>query len=134
MTLYQSFRNFLRRNNISEEPSSIENSSIIFKYKNLNYVFLYDNDSPNYFRLILPRIASCERINAAELYIEALKASAEYKIAKLVLIDNQIWASFEQIILDSDADNSEIYNMGIKILSICYQRIHDFVESHQQAD
>lgn len=132
MTLYQSFRRYLKKNTISEEQGSVEGSSILFKRNNLYYVYLYDNDNPYYFRLLLPRITDYDNINEAELNKMALEASAEYKIAKLVVIDNQIWASFEQIILDPDAENSEIYDMGIRILNACYRRVSDYVRDHQQ--
>lgn len=134
MTLYQSFRKYLKKNNIPEEQGSVEGSSILFKQNNLYYVFLYDKDNPNYFRLLLPKIAGYEHVNEAELNKLALEASAEYKVAKLVVIDNQIWASFEQIILDSDAENSEIYNMGIRVLNACYLRISDYSNTHRQDD
>lgn len=132
MTLYQSFRKYLRRNNITEEQGSQEGTSIFFKNNNLFFVFLYDSESPNYFRMLLPYIANFEHIDAAELCKHALEISAEYKVAKLVVIENQIWASFEQIILEPDADNSEIYNMGIGILQACCHRISSFVNSHRQ--
>lgn len=132
MTLYQSFRKYLKKNTIPEEQGSVEGSSILFKQNNLYYVFLYDNDTPNYFRLLLPKIAGYDHMDEAALNKMALEASAEYKVAKLVVIDNQIWASFEQIILDPDAENSEIYNMGIRILNACYIRISSFVKTHKQ--
>lgn len=132
MTLLQSFRRYLKKHNIAELQESLDSSSIIFRQNNLFYVYLYDSDNPYYFRLLLPRIADYRNINEAELNKMALKASAEYKIAKFVVIENQIWASFEQIILDADSDNSEIYDMGIRILAACYQRVRDYLSSHSQ--
>ena len=132
MTLLQSFRRYLKKNNIDELQGSSDSSSIIFRQNNLFYVYLYDGDNPYYFRLLLPRIADYSNINEAELNKMALEASAEYKIAKFVVIENQIWASFEQIILDADSDNSEIYDMGIRILAACYQRVRDYLSTHSQ--
>lgn len=132
MTLLQSFKRYLKINNIDELQESPDSSSIIFRHKNLYYVYLYDSDNPYYFRLLLPRIADYSNINEGDLNKMALEISAEYKIAKLVVIENQIWASFEQIILDADSENSEIYDMGIRILAACYLRIRDYLSSHSQ--
>lgn len=132
MTLLQSFRRYLKKHNIAELQESSDNSSIIFRQNNLFYVYLFDSDNPYYFRLLLPRIADYSNINEAELNKMALEASAEYKIAKFVLIENQIWASFEQIILDAESDNSEIYDMGIRILAACYQRVRNYLSAHSQ--
>ncbi len=132
MTLLQSFRRYLKKHNIAELQESPNSSSIIFRQNNLFYVYLFDSDNPYYFRLLLPRIADYSNINEAELNKMALEASAEYKIAKFVVIENQIWASFEQIILDADSDNSEIYDMGIRILAACYQRVRNYLSAHGQ--
>ena len=132
MTLYQSFRRYLKMNTIRVEQGSVEGSSIIFKQNNLYYVYLYDNENPYYFRLLLPRIADYKLISEAELNRMALEASAEYKVAKLVVIDHQIWASFEQIILDPDSENSEIFNMGIRILNACYVHVSNYIRTHRE--
>ena len=132
MTLLQSFRRYLKIRNIDELQSSSDSSSIIFRHNNLYYVYIYDSDNPYYFRLLLPRIADYSNIDEAKLNKMALEASAEYKIAKFVVIENQIWASFEQIILDADSENSEIYDMGIRILAACYQRVKDYLSTYVQ--
>ena len=132
MTIYYSFRKYLKKNNIHEEQGSIEGASLLFKHNNLYYVYLYDNDDPNYFRLLVPKIVDYNN-NEAKLNKYALEVSAEYKVAKLVVIENQIWASFEQIILDPDKDNTVIFDMGIRILNACCKRISNYVSTNNSS-
>ena len=134
MTLYQSFRKYLKKKNIEVEQGSIEGVQIIFRHDNLYYAYIYDAGTPYYYRLLLPRISELYQNNEAELYRIALEASAEFKVGKLVIIENMIWASFEQIILDTDADNTEIFDTGIRVLSGLYQRISSYINSHGHAN
>lgn len=129
MTLYQSFRRYLQNKEIVVEPGSEQGSLFIFRIDNLSYVFYYDNNYPHYFRLMLPYIANYDNVDANELNKRALRLSGEYKVGKLFVVDNQIWASFEQIILNPDADNSEIFETGIRILSFLFHSISEFVKS-----
>lgn len=116
MTLYQSFVNYLQKKNIPKESGSSE-GTILFKYNNLNYVFVYDVEEPYYFRLLLPRISDCNDGNDIGLYRYALELSNKYKVGKMVIINNSIWVSFEQIVMNPNADNDFIYDMAIRVLS-----------------
>lgn len=129
MTLYQSFRRYLRNKSISVEDSSIEGTTIVFRHNNLTYVYLYDSENPYYFRLLLPRIADYENLDEARLNKKALELSGEYKIAKIVVMDNQIWVSFEQMILDPEAENTQIYNVGLGVLHACYLSVTEYANS-----
>jgi hypothetical protein len=90
---------------------------------------LYDTDDPYYFRLVLPRIADYNEIQEADINKFALEKSGEYKICKLVVIDNNIWASFEQIILNPDAENDYIYDAALRILSSIQRTLRDYINS-----
>lgn len=131
MTLFQSFARYVKKNNLEITKDSEEGISIVFRYNNLSFVYLYDSNSPHFFRLMLPRLADYNGVNDCELNRRSLEISAEYKIGKLIVINNSIWASFEQTILDTDADNSDFYDMGIRILEAIYQKLYEFVHAGQ---
>lgn len=128
MTLYQSFRNYLEKKGVSIDQNSEQGNMLLFKYESLSYVFYFDFHYPHYFRLMLPYISSYQNIDENALNKNALELSGEYKVAKLFIVENRLWASFEQLILDPDVDNTEIFETGMRILYYIYQSISKFVE------
>lgn len=131
MTLYQSFHKFLDKNSIQIESGSNEHMLLFYKDK-LYYAYVYDQENPYYFRLILPYIADYNGQYDAELNKYALELAAEYKVGKLIVVDGKMWAAFEQLILDTDANNDVIYKMGIRILGIYYKQISEFINKKTQ--
>lgn len=131
MTLYQSFTRYLEKEKISLDKNQNTGSLILFKKEGLYFVFQSDEDFPRYFRLMLPKILNCDELNRANLYQRTLEISAEFKVGKLGVVDNYLWASFEQIILDTNADNSKIFEFGITILENMHKELKHMVESQQ---
>lgn len=76
-----------------------DDSSITFDYKNLHYLFIVDNEDPYYFRMIIPNIIKPKQKKEEELLPIINSINIEYKVAKLVLLeDKNVWISAEQFL------------------------------------
>ena len=110
---------------IKDYQFSVDDNFITFKHNGWNMVLVSDND-PYYFRLVLPRLISITDENANALMKKALFLSGEYKVAKAVLFQDDIWIFFEEILSDYDFKNSELFDRAIVILSNFAKDIKDF--------
>jgi len=70
-------------------PTTDEDGDIRFKCEGWLYLVVFDEDDPQYFRLILPNFYSAEDDTSRREAIEAAnKATAATKVAKLFLLDD----------------------------------------------
>lgn len=122
MDIKTAFKQYLT---IKNYQFSVDNDFITFKHDGWNMVLVSDND-PYYFRLVLPRLISITDENANALMKQSLLLSGEYKVAKAVLFQNDIWIFFEEILSDYDFKNYELFNQAIVILSSFAKDIKDF--------
>ena len=122
MDIITAFKQYLT---IKNYQFSVDNDFITFKHDGWNMVLVSDND-PYYFRLVLPRLISITDENANALMKQSLLLSGEYKVAKAVLFQNDIWIFFEEILSDYDFKNYELFNQAIVILSSFAKDIKDF--------
>ena len=134
MTLFQSFKRYLEKEGIPIEKGSNSESLLLFKKDLFYYAFTYNDSDPHYFRLLLPNIWKCEGQDLEFIYKKALEVSAEYKIGKFGIVDNCLWASFEQLILDTNANNVEIFACGIIMLEMMCKEIKKIIKTHQEMD
>ena len=117
MSLIRSFEIFLEQNNTPIHQK--DEKRIVFKKDDLYYVFLYDDQDPVYFRLVLPKVDS---INNSD--IEKLKKlfdlSAKYKGGQIYLFDKDVWLSVELFVIDPEIDTSPLYKRALDILKSMY--------------
>jgi hypothetical protein len=113
-SLQQAFNSFLQ----SDEISGVSNyrqfdaKTTLFSYEGINFLYVYESDDPSFFHLIVPRI----EVFSDGLYSRMLDFSQRYKIAKVLLIDNHVWFSFEQIVLNIIEGDYRLFKLSLKIL------------------
>ena len=113
MDVYSAFKQFL----VIKELSFTEGDHYLsFRYNEWNYVLLYDQEDPFYFRLALPRLAPTSP-DDLPLLKEALSLSAHYRVAKAVVLKDEIWLLFEAILGESEVKNSYLFERAVAILS-----------------
>lgn len=122
MDITTAFKQYLTIKNYS---FSVDEKFITFKHNNWNILLISDDD-PYYFRLVLPRLITLTDDNANALMKKALSLSGEYKVAKAVAFQNDIWLLFEEILSDYDFKNTELFDRAITILSNFAKEIKDF--------
>lgn len=95
---YLSSKNLAFQNNVEEQ--------ITFQFADLNYLFVYDNSDPNYFRMLLPNIFKIEdeRDGIKCRYGSIINEfNSTYKVVKaFVFTENQVWLSVEQFVYSEE--------------------------------
>ena len=98
--MLNAFLHFLQSKEISSDSSSEgQDEMLLFSYKGLKYVFMYDKNDVNYFRILLPNIVSMKGADKERRakYLDAVnEANNRYKVAKFCINDDMISMVVEQ--------------------------------------
>ena len=113
MDLLQSFKNYL---DLRQVPYQVNEDVVSFTIDGWHFLLLYDRDTPNYFRLALPKLVAIDANFCIEQYKKALQISADYKVAKAAIITDYLWFVFENFLPDYDSASSKIFEKAIRIL------------------
>ena len=129
MTLLQSFRKYLNARQVTVQ-SEINEQRITFERDGLNYVFFSDLRDPLYFRIMLPRI---DQIENADISILNLlnDLTKTYKSGKAVLVNADVWLTFEIFVDEADASHDAVFERGFSILS---DMLNDYRRHRKQTD
>lgn len=118
------FKSFLATLNgvtISKE----ENNILSFKYKDLNLLFVLDDDDPYYIRIILPNIATASNIKDDYNINEVINnCNTYFKVAKMIIRDNSIWLSIEQF-LYSKEKSGDFFKRSLSIVDAVIGKLSD---------
>lgn len=120
------FRQFISVQNEVESFSFETEGLIEFKSKGLNYAFVYDDKTPNYFRLILPNIYEIKDDKSAVLKV-INTTNWRFRVAKAVMVDSEdgaedgakVWACFEQFVFSCE-NIASLFATGVEVLRAIY--------------
>ena len=94
-------RQFLQYRGIT--INDINESTFSFTTNGLNYTFVHDrNDDPYYFRLILPNVLQVNSANRGEILNRINDRNVRFKVAKSVIVNNNVWIVAEQFVYSHD--------------------------------
>jgi hypothetical protein len=98
------FSDFLKDEGYS--PKIDDNGNIVFKVEGLSYVIILDDKDEEFFRILFPGFWNIKNPDE-RLKVEraALKATEETKVAKVLPVGDNTWASIE--IFSSSIDNTK---------------------------
>lgn len=113
MDLLQSFKKYL---DLRQVPYQVDEDVVSFSIEGWHFLLLYDRDTPNYFRLALPKLVAIDENFSIAQYKKALRISAEYKVAKAAIFGESLWFVFENFLPDYDSMSSKIFERAIRIL------------------
>lgn len=91
------FKQYLSNKNIDITTES--QNVISFKYRQHHYLMMYDEEDPNYFCICLPDVEESNSITD-EIRTRMNQISREYKVAKLIEIENQVWITAETFVFN----------------------------------
>lgn len=119
MDIIKFFTSFLQENSIGYESTE---TSLAFSNSGKNYLLIIDSSDQDYYRLTLPKLGIPERIPPNKLNEILIKLTSDFKVGKVVKINNngtdEIWLSYEQLLIgNSMNDCSYIFSRSMKILS-----------------
>lgn len=133
MNIYKSFEKFIKGAptiNITDKNENDDVFRISFSYMEKNYVLFYDPKDPEYYRLMLPVIGT---VNQSEpdynkVLAELISLTTMYKVGKAILLnENEVWLSYEQIILDIDGEYGSLFSRSINVLSKMLDDYRNFI-------
>ena len=105
--------NFLREQGFL--PQVDESNNIEFKFQMASFVFIENDDDPDFFQLLLPNIYDVTEDNRDIVLETVNKVNQSMKVAKACVVENSVWVFFETI-LDSTPDVSDIIPRALRIL------------------
>lgn len=91
--MLNSFQSYLSSRNVRFDIRS--NTVISFENNSYNYMFVFDESDPFYFRLILPNVFNVTEANKQDMYETINRMNTEIKAAKATIINNAVWVSIE---------------------------------------
>ncbi len=97
-------------------PQIQDNGNLLFRSRDLTYIYVDNDNDAEFLQLILPGIFDVTEDNR-DVVLEAMnKVAFSMKVAKPVIINDQVWLFFENLI-DSTPDVSTIIPRAIDILA-----------------
>ena len=114
--------NFLREQGFL--PQVDESNNIEFKFQMANFVFIENDDDPDFFQLLLPNIYDVTEDNRDIVLETVNKVNQSMKVAKACVVENSVWIFFETI-LDSTPDVSDIIPRALRILQSTQQEFYE---------
>lgn len=92
------FKQYLCNKNISF--TEISQQIISFTYRQHHYLMIYnEEEDPNYFCICLPNVEASDFITD-DIRTKLNQIGREYKVAKLIEIDNQVWITAETFVFN----------------------------------
>lgn len=108
-------------------PKIDEHGSIIFKYQMSTFIFMNNDEDEEFFQLAYPGFFNVTEDNR-ELILEAInRANCRVKVAKLIVVNDEVWALFE-VILDQ---SPEVGNIVTRALDTLMHAKDTFIEALQ---
>ncbi|MEN8220285.1 MAG: hypothetical protein ABFS56_28825 [Pseudomonadota bacterium] len=81
------------------KPTMDEYGDVEFKYEGEQYIILVSENDPEFFRIVLPNIWFIEsKKERQKALVAADYATAEIKVAKVLVVGDQVWVSLELFI------------------------------------
>lgn len=112
--LSQQFKHFLVDKDIDFGEDK-EHNIISFKYNELSYLFVTQNDTGNYFRMILPRILAVGETERNEMLETLNEMNSNFKCVKSTIENNEVWMKVEQLVY-STQDINTLFNSTLQLL------------------
>lgn len=105
-----------------------ENFGIAFKCEGINFLFLYDEDDEQYFRLVMPAIFDINEENRAAVLEAMNKVNSEMKVVKIYTFnDDSVWLGFE-VLVDSTPVLEDFVPRGVNMLRAARRAFYEAIQ------
>ena len=113
MNLKELMLNYLREEGFCPQETEF---GIAFKCEGLNFLFFYDSEDDEYFRLMMPGIFDVTEENLPVVLQALNKVNSEIKVVKAYTpVPEEVWLGFE-VIVDSTPVLADFVPRGIAML------------------
>lgn len=125
MNLKELMLNYLREEGFCPKE---EEYGLAFKCEGLNFVFFYDEDDDQYFRLMMPGIFDVTEENFPAVLLAMNKVNSELKVVKVYTpVPDEVWAGFE-VIVDTTPVLADFVPRGIAMLRAAQRKFYDAIQ------
>ena len=117
--------NYLREEGFCPQETEF---GIAFKCEGLNYLFFYDEDDDQYFRLMLPGIFDVTEENQPAVLQALNKVNSEIKVVKAYTpVDDEVWIGFE-VLIDSTPVLADFVPRGLVMLRSAQRKFYEAIQ------
>ncbi|AEJ61961.1 hypothetical protein Spith_1701 [Spirochaeta thermophila DSM 6578] len=103
-------------NDLATQPHIDEDGDVEFRYDGGIYYIIVDEDDPEYFSIIYPNFWEIESEEEhAQALVATDYATAISKVAKIYIVDANVWASVEMV-LPQPEDFTEVFDRAMRLL------------------
>jgi len=125
MNLKELMLNYLREEGFCPKE---EEFGIAFKCEGLNFVFFYDEDDDQYFRLMMPAIFDVTEENFPEVLLAMNKVNSDMKVVKAYTpVPDAVWIGFE-VLVDSTPVLEDFVPRGINMLRTAQRKFYEAIQ------
>ena len=125
MNLKELMQNYLREEGFCPKE---EEFGLAFKCEGLNFIFIYEEDDEQYFRLMMPGIFDVTEENFPAVLLAMNKVNSELKVVKVyTAVPDEVWAGFEAIV-DTTPVLSDFVPRGINMLRVAQRKFYDAIQ------
>ena len=125
MNLKELMLNYLREEGFCPKE---EEFGIAFKCEGLNFVFFYDEDDDQYFRLMMPAIFDVTEENFPEVLLAMNKVNSDMKVVKAYTpVPDAVWIGFE-VLVDSTPVLEDFVPRGINMLRTAQRKFYETIQ------
>lgn len=125
--MLNSFRTYL--SGIEADIKESKEAFIIFEKWGLQFLFAIEASDPSYFRIMLPNIANIKEDNKQEINEIVNLENSKFKLAKAIIVEQQVWISAELFVYSKEGINS----LFDRILNLLKEVIIDFKKNLTKA-
>jgi len=125
MNLKELMLNYLREEGFCPKE---EEFGVAFKCEGLNFVFFYDEDDDQYFRLMMPAIFDVTEENFPEVLLAMNKVNSDMKVVKAYTpVPDAVWIGFE-VLVDSTPVLEDFVPRGINMLRTAQRKFYEAIQ------
>jgi hypothetical protein len=125
MNLKELMLNYLREEGFCPKE---EEFGLTFKCEGRNFVFFYDEDDDQYFRLMMPGIYDVTEENFPAVLLAMNKVNSELKVIKAYTpVPDEVWVGFE-VIVDTTPVLADFVPRGITMLRAAQRKFYEAIQ------
>ena len=125
MILKELMLNYLREEGFCPKE---EEFGLAFKCEGLNFIFFYDEEDDQYFRLMMPGIFDVTEENFPAVLLAMNKVNSELKVVKAYTpVPDAVWIGFE-VIVDTAPVLADFVPRGINMLRAAQRKFYEAIQ------
>ena len=125
MNLKELMLNYLREEGFCPKE---EEFGIAFKCEGLNFLFFYDADDDQYFRLMMPGIFDVTEENLPAVLVAMNKVNSDMKVVKIYTpVPDSVWIGFE-VLVDNTPVLADFVPRGMNMLRAAQRKFYEAIQ------